>query len=225
MNRSRLRPIAVSLTATAALLLTACGGGDGDGGSGKDKIAGADGGAEKSTSPSDKAGKDADIIRPEMQFPSDVELVFDKGTATAEQSAALGDAQNFVRAVIYGIVKQNADDATYKFYSEIQSPAWKYAKQQIKANVDAGVTVTGESRYTRTQVKPVEGTKDVVVTFCSNDSKFYSKDVKSKKTLRTKESLRDYSHWQIGMTPAHKTKGLWHAKAIQVQESASQCRG
>ncbi|WP_030792456.1 hypothetical protein [Streptomyces sp. NRRL S-920] len=224
MNRSRTLPVAVSLTAAAALILSGCGGGD-DKGSGNDKIAGAEGDSGKtSAEPADKSSEAPRIDRPKMELPSDVRLAFDKAAVSDEGAAALGDAQNFVRAVIHGIVKQDADDAAYKFYSEFQSPAWKYAKQQIQANIKAGVTVTGKSRYTRPQVKPVEGAKDVVVSFCSNDSSFYSKDVKSGKTLRTKDSLRDYSHWQIGMTPAKKTEGLWQAKAIQVKESAAQCR-
>lgn len=226
MNRSRTLPAAVvSLTAATALLLTGCGGGDSKD-SGEDKIAGAeDGGAKKSAAPSDKASEAPGIDRPEMKFPSDVQLSFAKSNVSTEQAAPLGDAQNFVRSVIYGVVKQDPEDATYKFYSEFQSPAWNYAKEQIKANVDAGFTITGESRYTRSQVKPVKGTKAFVVTFCSNDSKFYSKNIKSEKTQRTEESIRDYSYWQIGMTPSTKNKGLWRAKDIKVQESAAQCRG
>ncbi|MCF3125420.1 hypothetical protein IPZ68_37855 [Streptomyces arenae] len=225
MNRSHLRPIAVSLTVTAALLLTACGGGDGDGGSGKDKIAGADGGTEKSASPSDKAGEAADIDRPKLEFPSDVELTFDKPSLSdPDQIAALNDAQNYARGIALGVVKQDADDAAYKFYSEYGSPAHKYAKDQIKQYIDGGYTVTGERRYTKTKVQTVAKKKTIAVTFCSNDNKFFGKEVKSKKVLQTKPSIKDYSLWQISMTASKSTKGLWRADLVKVESEAQQCQ-
>ncbi|MEV8567873.1 hypothetical protein AB0436_20235 [Streptomyces sp. NPDC051322] len=227
MNRSRVLPVAVSLTVAAALLLTGCGGGDRKG-SGNGKLVGADtGSAKRGASPSSSAmSKVPHIDRPDMKFPADVELVFDDaGVTDPDQAAALGDAENFVRAVIYGIVEQDADDAVYKFYSEFQSPAQKYAKQQIDASVGAGLTVTGVSRYTGAKIQSVNGTKDVVVTFCSNDSRFYSKETDSGKIRKTKMSVRDYSYWQIGMHPKKATDGLWRANEIKVQGDAARCVG
>ncbi|MFJ2773597.1 hypothetical protein [Streptomyces sp. NPDC087300] len=227
MNRSHIRPIAVSLTAAAALLLTACGGGDGDEGSGKDKIAGAENGnAEKSPSPSDKASKGADVDRPEMKFPSDVELVFDKAAVSdPDQTAALNDAQNYARAIEHGIVKQDADDAAYKFYSEYGSPAQTYAKDQVKKHIEAGYTVTGERRYTKTKVQTVDKKKTIAVTFCTNDNKLFGKEVKSGKVLRTEPSIKDYSFWQISMAASKNTKGLWRADLVKVESEAQQCQG
>ncbi|WP_328536510.1 hypothetical protein [Streptomyces sp. NBC_00344] len=227
MNRSRVLPVAVSLTAAAALLLTGCGGGDKKD-PGNDKIAGADtGSAKKSASPSGQATSQApDIKRPDMKFPADVNLLFDKTDLTdADQAAALVDAQNFVRAVMFGVVKQDADNAAYKFYSEFQSPAQSYAKEQIQKSIDAGLTVTGDSRYTGAKVQTVKSAKTAVVTFCSNDSKFYSREVKSRKVHTTEESVSDYAFWQIGMVPSSSTDGLWRAKEIKVQGEAAQCRG
>ncbi|MCX4723551.1 hypothetical protein [Streptomyces sp. NBC_01306] len=226
MNRSRALPAAVSFAAAAALLLTGCGGGDK--GSGNDKIAGADGGgAKKTAAPSKPApSKAPGIDRPVMKFPSDVSLVFDKASLpNADQAAALGDAENFVRAVIYGVTKHDVDNSAYKFYSEFQSPAQQYAKEQIQKNIDAGLTATGVSRYTGAKVQMVKGTKSAVVTFCSNDSKFYSKEIKSAKVHKTEESLSDYAFWQVGMMPSTATKGLWRASEIKVQGEAAQCRG
>lgn len=226
MNRSRALPVAVSLTAAAALLLTGCGGDKKD--SGNDKIAGADtGSAKKSASPSSSATSKAPAIdRPEMKFPADVSLDFDKvNLSDPRQAAALADAENFVRSVMYGVVKQDAKDPAYKFYTEFQSAAAQYAKGQIERNVDAGLTITGVSRYTGLKVQPVAGTKTTVVTFCSNDSKFYSREIKSKKIHKTQESVNDYSYWQVGMIPAASVDGLWRAKEIKVQGKAAQCRG
>ncbi|WP_405563284.1 hypothetical protein [Streptomyces sp. NBC_01180] len=224
MNRSRVLPVAVSFAAAAALLLTGCGGGDK--GSSNDKIAGADdGGAKKTAAPSKPApSKAPGIDRPVMKLPSDVSLVFDKTSlSNADQVAALGDAENFVRSIVYGVTKQDANNSAYEFYSEYQSPAQQYAKQQISKNIDLGLTVTGVGHYTGARVQMVKGTKSAVATFCDNDTKFYSKEVKSGKIHRTKESVSDYTFWQVGMTPSAAGKGLWRAKEIKVQGDAAQC--
>lgn len=227
MNRSRTLPVAaVSLAATAALLLSGCGGGDDDKDSGKDRIAGADEGGKKSASPSTKKSDAPTIDRPEMKFPSDVELTFDKvSLSDPDQVAAWNDAQNYARAIEYGIVKQDAGDAAYKFYSEIGSPAQSYAKKQIKDHIDAGYTVTGERRYTGVKVQTVTKKKTVAVNFCTNDNKLFGKEVKSEKVLRTKPSIKDYSSWQISMTASKKTKGLWRADLIKVEGESQQCMG
>lgn len=225
MNRSRTLPVAVvSLTAATALLLTGCGGGD-DKDSGKDKIAGADdGGAKKSASPS--AAKEVrGIDRPKMTLPSDVRIVFDEADLSdADQAAAASDAHNFARAIRYGIVEQDVNNAAYKFYSELKSPAQAYAKDQIKQRVDKGLTISGEMRFSRTKVTPAENKKTSVVSFCSDSSKLFSKEVKTKKVHHTEPSISDYYSWQVLMTPSKNAKGLWRAQKVQVQDKAEECR-
>ncbi|MEU4997451.1 hypothetical protein [Streptomyces sp. NPDC021622] len=226
MNRSRTLPVAaVSMAAAAALLLTACGGG-GEEDSGKDKIAGADdGAAKKSASPS--AGKSEVPVtdRPKMPLPKDVSLVFDDvDMSDPDQAAAASDAHNFARAIRYGIVKQNMNDPAYKFYSELKSPAQAYAKDQIKQRVDKGLTISGEMRFSRTKVTPAENKKTSVVSFCSNSTKLYSKEVKTKKVHHTEPSINDYYSWQVLMTPSKNAKGLWRAQKVQVQDKAEECR-
>ncbi|MGW5865809.1 hypothetical protein ACWFRJ_26905 [Streptomyces sp. NPDC055239] len=225
MNRSRTLPAAVvSLTAATALLLTGCGGGD-DKDSGKDKIAGADEGGTKSSSPNAEKSETPKIDRPGMKLPSDVDLVFEKSSLPdADQAAAAKDAQNFVTAIRYGIVKQDPEDAAYKFYSEYQGPAFKYAKDQIKKNVDAGYTVTGEQNFSGTKVEVVKSKKSAVVTFCSDATKFFSKEVKTEKVHRTKPSVQDFASWEILMTASDSNKGLWRAKQAQVRDGVEECR-
>ncbi|MFD4477478.1 hypothetical protein ACFWPU_15385 [Streptomyces sp. NPDC058471] len=225
MNRSRHLPVAaVSLAAAAALLLSGCGGGD-DKDSGKDKIAGADEGGKKSASPGGKKSDAPVVDRPEMKFPASVQLVFDKANVSDPvQTAAATDAENFVKSIRYGIVKQDTEDAAYKFYSEYQSPAFKYAKDQIKQRVDKGFTISGEMRFTDVKVQPVKSKKSAVVTFCSDSSKLYSKEVKTKKVHHTEASISDFDSWQVLMTASDSNKGLWRAKQVEVATEAKECR-
>ncbi|WP_369211626.1 hypothetical protein [Streptomyces flavofungini] len=224
MNRRYIRPVAVSLTAAAALLLTACGGDDG--GSGKEKIAGADGGGKKTASPAgDKSKAPDDFDRPKMTFPSDVDLAFaDANVSDPDRTAAMGDAQNFVRSIRYGIVKQDVNDSAYKFYSEFKSQAQTYAKDQIKQRVDRGLTISGTMRFSRTKVTPAENKQSTVVSFCSDSTKLYSKEVKTEKVHHTEPSLSDYNSWQVLMKPSKNAEGLWRAEKVQVKEKAQECR-
>jgi hypothetical protein len=220
VNRRYIRPVAVSLTVAATLLLTACGGDDG--GSDQDKIAGADeGGGKKSASPAGEKSKATDDIdRPKMTFPSDVDL----NVSDPDQAAAMGDAQNFVRAIRYGIVEQDVNDAAYKFYSEFKSQAQVYAKDQIEQRVDRGLTISGTMRFSRTKVTSAENKESAVVTFCSDSTKLYSKEVKTEKVHHTEPSLSDYYSWQVLMKPSKNAEGLWRAQKVQVKEKAQECR-
>lgn len=225
MNRSRTLPVAaVSMAAAAALLLSGCGGGE-DKDSGKGKIAGADEGGKKSASPEGKKSGTPKIDRPEMKLPADVSIVFDKANISdPDKAAAAADAENFVMSIRHGIVKQDAEDAAYKFYSEYQGPAFKYAKDQIKKNVDAGYTVTGEQHFSGTKVEVVKNKKSAVVSFCSDATKYFSKEVKTEKVHRTKPSVTDFASWEILMTASDSNKGLWRAKQAQVRDGAEECR-
>ncbi|MCH5676135.1 hypothetical protein [Streptomyces gilvus] len=222
--KRRTLPAAAALTAAAALLLTACGGGS-DNSKANDKIVGADTGSAKpsaSPSTSDAAG---DIKRPSMNFPSDFEMVFnDTKPSDTQAAAALSDAENFVRAVNYGIVQQDPENAAYKFYSTPGGTAQAYAKKQIKQYVDGGWTVTGVQRYSRSKVDMTSDGNRASVSFCDDDSKFYGKEVKSKKILKTQPSDKDYYFFEIVMTTSKEAKGLWTAEDIEVQTEATQCK-
>ncbi|MCX4665214.1 hypothetical protein OG453_00750 [Streptomyces sp. NBC_01381] len=224
MNRSRVLPAAVSLTAAAALLLTGCGGDDGD--SGKDKAAGgAD--AKKSASPSPKKSEAPAIERPAMKFPSDVRLVFEKSELTdPDQAAALNDAQNYARSTVYGIVKQDPENAAYKFYSEPGSDAREYAKSQIRNHSSADFSVTGERSHSDAKVQPGGGAdkKGMVVTFCSDESKMSGKDLRTKEKIPFEPGPKNYWFWRIEMVPSKSTDGLWLAQKAKVKDEAEQCR-
>ncbi|MEV5955602.1 hypothetical protein AB0M11_17830 [Streptomyces sp. NPDC051987] len=221
--KRRTLPIATALAATATLLLTACGGGN-NSSKDNDKIAGADTSATKAPSPS-ASNTTADIDRPTMTFPPDFKMAFDiTKPSDAKESAALGDAENFVRAINYGIVRQDAEDAAYKFYSTAGGTAQSYAKKQIKQYIDGGWTVTGIQRYSQGKVELAADGKRASVSFCDDDSKFYGKEVKSRKILKTSPSDKDYYYFEIVMTASQEAQGLWTAADIEVQTEATQCK-
>ncbi|MFE6161944.1 hypothetical protein ACFQ7F_23880 [Streptomyces sp. NPDC056486] len=222
MNRSRALPLAaVSLTAAAALILTGCGGDD-DGGSGDKSKA-----AKKQEAPGEQANEAApEIDRPVMKFPKDMKLLFEKTKLSdPDQAAALNDAENYARSTVHGIIKQDPEDAAYKFYSEPKSPAAKYAKYQIDKHASGDLSLSGERRHSDAKVQPGKGKKGgLVVTFCSDDSKIKGKDLQSGKTFSFEPGLQNYWLWTVDMVPSKSTEGLWVAHDVAVKDKAKECQ-
>lgn len=218
MARRTLTTAAVAFTASAALLLTACGGSDD---SSSDNIKGADKGSD---SPSASASGASNVKRPDVSVPKDLDLVFDfDKPSDADHAAALEDATNYIRALDHGIAQQDADDAAYQFYST--GGAEKYAKSQIEAWVKGGWTVTGTDRYFNADVAPVGDGKPVLVTFCRNQAKFYSKKIKTGKTNYTEENLDSYQKFSLLMSPSTTSSQVWQARQIEVQGKVKECKG
>jgi hypothetical protein len=213
----RALPItAAALTTTAALLLTACGGSESP-----DDIKGAD---KESGSPSASASSATPADRPELSLPKDLKLVFDfDRPSDADHAAALDDAANYIRALDQGIAQQDPEDPAYRFYST--GGAQKYAKSQIEAWVEGGWTVTGEDRYFDATVEPVGEGKPVLVSFCRNQAKFYSKKIKTGKINYTEESLNSYQKFSLLMSPSEKSPSVWQARQIEVRGKVEECKG
>ncbi|MGP3922484.1 hypothetical protein [Streptomyces sp. 8N616] len=216
----RTLPGAATLTAAAVLLLTACSGGD-DGSETNDKIAGADQGDKSLASPSASDG--SSVKRPDVSVPKDLKLVFDwDEPSDPKQAAALGDAANYIRAIMHGVVKQDVNDPAYGFYST--SGAEKYAQSQIQTWVDGGWTATGTNVFYDPSTAPAAGGKAVLVSFCNNQAKAFSRKISTGKIHYTKESIKSYSRYRILMAKPPTEKGVWRAGEITVEGEAEQCR-
>jgi hypothetical protein len=216
--RRALTTTAAAFTATAALLLTACGGGGDDKSS--DDIKGADSGAK---SPSASASDAAGVDRPDVSVPKDLKLVFDfDEPSDAKHAAALADAENYVKAMYHGIAAQDPNDPAYQFYSDGQ--AEKYVKSQIQTWVKGGWAPTGTDQYYDAETTTLTGGKRVLVTFCENQGKAYSKDVKTGKILRGEENLDSYLKHRLLMVPSSGSPQVWKVQVIEVIGKAKECR-
>jgi hypothetical protein len=214
--RRTVTTAAVAFTATATLLLTACGGGGDD--SSSDKIKGADTGTS-SPSASAPAGGDG----PDVSLPKDLNLVFDfSKPSDAKQAAALADAENYIRALNHGIVQQDPNDPAYQYYSDSQ--AAQYAKSQIQTWVKGNWTPTGTDKYYGANVTTLSGGKRVLATFCENQAKFYSKEIKTGKILYTEENLDSFQKFSLLMYPPSGSSKAWKARVIEVAGKAKECQ-
>ncbi|WP_235978724.1 hypothetical protein [Streptomyces lycii] len=217
MSRRHL-PTAVGVIAGTLMLMTACGSGGNESQAG-DKIEGADDGKKTSASPDPSDPSSAE--RPDVSVPEDYEMLFDwTAPSDPEQRAALNDAANYLRSIKHGIMKQDADDPAYKFYS-VQA-ASRYARTQIQKWVDGGYTATGTDRYYRPEFS--ESEDGVLITFCRNQAKAYSKEIETGKVHRTEESLSSFQKFSIVMKPKSASDEVWQAQQIEVEGEVEECR-
>ncbi|WP_326694235.1 hypothetical protein OG204_22065 [Streptomyces sp. NBC_01387] len=214
----RTPTIAAALAVGAALLLTACGGSSDN--SSSDKIKGA---GEGSKSPSASASTSTGDGRPDVSVPADLHLNFDfDKPSDAKHAAALADAENYIRALDHGINAQDPNDPAYKFYSG--ADAAHYAKTEIQAWVTGGWTATGTDRYYNAEISPVGDGKRVSVTFCRDQSKFYGKEIKTKKILQTKASSKSFQKFSMLMDQPTGSSDVWKTQLINVKGTASECQ-
>ncbi|WP_329275832.1 hypothetical protein [Streptomyces sp. NBC_01451] len=222
--KRRSLPVAAALTATAALLLTACGSGD-DKSTDNNKIAGAD---EASASPKESAtpsGAPAED-KPDgvdVSLPKDIDLVFDwDKPKNKNEAAAMDDAANYIRAIYQGVDKGTTKSAAVATYAS--GNGLKYANTQIDAYIEGGWTVTGTRLHYDATTRSAANGKSVEVAFCSDSTKFYGREIRTRKVLTTDPSITDFSYFKIIMVKHPTGTDLWQASKVYVEEKAAKCQ-
>ncbi|WP_282702852.1 hypothetical protein [Streptomyces sp. CC219B] len=207
-----------ALTASAALLLTACGGGDSKSDDDSDKIAGADVGSEKSASPAASASNS--VERPTITLPSDVKDVFiPEETGDSVKDAILKDNAELIRALDAAIVAQNPRLPALEFYTEGEGAV--SAQQWVQGFKDAGWTVTGTTRYFNRDVK-VKSDTSAAIGYCADESKAYSKVIKTGEVKGTKVSKDSYVAYSARV--AKNKQGIWELVKITSVRGAAGCQ-
>ncbi|CAL9296270.1 hypothetical protein [Streptomyces sp. SudanB66_2053] len=224
--KRRTLPVAAAFAAAATLLLTACGGG-GDQSGDSDTIAdsGTGQGAEKPTKPTEPLGAPAED-KPDgvdVSLPKDMNLVFDWEKPKDEnEAAAMEDAANYVRAIYHGVDKRTSNVAAVTAYST--GGGLTYAQTQIGDRVDGGWTATGTRRHYQAITRSASNGTSVEVAFCVDSSKFYGKEIKTGKVLKSAPSIADYDHFTFIMVKVPTGDGLWQTSKVFVEAKAEQCR-
>ncbi|MFE2302345.1 hypothetical protein ACFXAW_29620 [Streptomyces sp. NPDC059445] len=201
---------------TTALLLTACGGG-GDSPKATEKTAESDRANTASASPPTSAPTDAD--RPDITLPSDVKDEFDGWkTGDSTKDAILADAGRAQTATNHAIIKSNPDEPALAFYR--QGDALVGGARWVKSFVDAGITYTGTVRYFRPSVT-LHGTTSAGVTFCTDESKAFNKDVKTKKVDRTPATKNSFVYYNTHLKKAEN--GVWQTTQLVSERGSAKC--
>ncbi|MER7486206.1 hypothetical protein ABTY20_09960 [Streptomyces sp. NPDC126497] len=221
--KRRTVPVAVAFAA-ATLMLTACGGGDDTSGD-SDRIAGADQGTKKPSESAEPSGAPAQD-KPDgvdVSLPEDMNLVFDWEKPKDEnEAAAMDDAANYLRAIYRGVDKRTTKDAALTTYAT--GEGLHYGEVQINEWLKGGWTATGTRRHYDATTRSASNGSSVEVAFCSDASKFYGKEVKTGKVLKTEPSLKDFGHYKIIMVKVPTGDGLWQASKVYVETGVEKCQ-
>ena len=215
--KHRTLPAATALAATAALLLTACGGGD-DSSKANDKISGADTGSPTSASPSASASSAAG--RPKITFPSDAKNVFeDQKTGDATKDAVLADSAMSVSSMDDAIFKGSTDTKALGFYNA--DKGLNAAITFVQGYINKNYTWIGETRYFDRKVT-LSGDSQAYVTYCSDESKSFLKNKKTKKVDNTPTSADSYVLYHTSL--AKNSRGVWQTTNIVSNRGDKACQ-
>lgn len=222
--KRRSLPVAAAFAAAATLLLTACGSGD-DNGKATDEIAGAEQSAKTPTKSAEPSGAPAED-KPDgvdVSLPADMNLVFDWEKPKDEnEAAAMDDAANYLRAIYRGVDKRTTEDAALTAYAT--GEGLHYGEVQINEWLKGGWTATGTRRHYDATTRSASNGSSVEVAFCSDASKFYGKEVKTGKVLKTEPSLKDFGYYKIIMVKVPTGEGLWQASKVYVETGVEKCQ-
>ncbi|MGW5847058.1 hypothetical protein ACWFQ8_03660 [Streptomyces sp. NPDC055254] len=199
------------LAATLSLTMTACGA-DAEPAA-NDKIPGVDGGPSPSAG-SPTASAPAGANRPKITLPADDVLVFEgENTGDPKVDAVLRDSAEHIRAVDDAIARKDAKSEALAFYTK--DTALVDATTWINGFLKDGKTVTGTVKYFSRKVTFLKDGA-AAITYCADETKGYTKDVKTGKvdiTPATKQSyvfynerleLNDKGVWQTAKTVSER---------------------
>jgi hypothetical protein len=215
MTRTSL-PVAVAVAVSGGLLLAACGGGGGSDSSDPIQPATtAPAAVTAAGTPTARVTVAGGVTRPSTALPKDLTMTFEwPKTGDATKDAVLSDAEEYVRAYTRAAAAHNLKDPAYLFYS--RGDALSYARDQINQNIKQDWAPTGIDSYYSAKVATVRS-NSATLTFCEDQSKNYSKDLKTGKVLVTTPSIDDYFRYNLLLykNPA----GVWQAAKITVLEA------
>lgn len=216
MTRRPLRLATVALTASAALLLTSCGSDD-DSSKDNDKIAGAEQGGEKSSSPSEPAEAVAD--RPKIELPSDVSFTFQWAkTGDKTKDAVLADREQAIKTVDMAIAEKDPAHKAMRFYHEGDAAA--AAQKYIQAYVKAQARTTGAYRfYDATVTAKGAG---AALTYCEDQSKAYDKYLKKDKIDKSPATKNSYVFYAAKLRK--NDAGAWVTTELNATRGSDKCQ-
>jgi hypothetical protein len=199
--------------------LSACGGGGSDS---SDKIAtsappatSAAAPPTASTTPSDAAN------RPKITLPSDVKSTFTpESVGDPAKDAVLRDNADFLRTIDAAIVAQNPDYKPLAFYAAEDAAASTH--DWVASFTKAGWTITGTKKYTK-RVVTLKSATEASLSYCGDESKAYSKVIKTGKlegTEVTKDSYVVYNTL-LRKDAAHD---VWKTVKIISSRGAAECQ-
>ncbi|MEV0529390.1 hypothetical protein AB0I66_38835 [Streptomyces sp. NPDC050439] len=160
------------------------------------------------------------IKRPRITLPKGDQLVFEpQRTGDARTDAVLRDNAEYLRAVDEAIGDRKPTSKAVAFYSTgsayLDSVGW------IGGFVEEGTTVTGTVRYVGRRVTFDED-GSAGLTYCGDESKGYTRDLKTKKTNVTPVTKDSYVFYNDRLRKT--AKGVWQVTKSVSTRGHKACR-
>ncbi|MFB7929343.1 hypothetical protein ACFC4C_09560 [Streptomyces sp. NPDC056039] len=193
MLTTRRRVAAACLLAAVTFSAAGCSS-EPDDGSSSDKIAGA--GEGETGAPTPSATASAEENAPTFDFPSGLSVAVErKSTGDATKDTILRDTAYSAQANIEAFAL--GDDQTANMNRYFAGPALTYWTKQVADFKKDELTLTGEYRYYDFEVTDVANGKTAAIRYCEDQSKAYSKEIKTNKVLRTKASDKSFVLYKL----------------------------
>ncbi|MGB8939953.1 MAG: hypothetical protein WCD21_06890 [Streptomyces sp.] len=184
-----------------------------------DEIAGVGRGAENPSAPASSATPGDGIVRPKITLPEGDQLVFEpEETGDARTDAVLRDNAEYVRAVDEAIGDQEPRSKAVAFYS--RGSAYLDSVDWIGGFVKEGITVTGTVRYFDRRVTFSED-GSAGLTYCGDESKGYTKDLKTKTTHVTPVTKDSYLFYNDRLRK--NAQGVWQVTKSVAERGSEVC--
>ncbi|MEV0218420.1 hypothetical protein [Streptomyces sp. NPDC050704] len=208
MARHTVTTAAAAFAVTSALLLTACGGGDD---STTDDIKGADQGS--SSSPSASASAASDAKRPAIKLPKSFRAGFEGWTnSDPDLQTALNDGKERLRASYAAIIESDPEADYLAFYSG--RAAMSTGSAWVKGY--KGLTIIGEVKVYDPEITYLGKTKTRATLFyCVDESKGYSKDLKSGETAGTPKGESPKVQYRTSL--GKESSGVWKTETVETE--------
>ncbi|MGX1542309.1 hypothetical protein [Streptomyces adustus] len=219
MLTMRQKATGVALLAAVAFSVTGCSSDSGDG-SANDKIKGAGSEESASASPSASASAAAEKNAPAFAFPADVKATVQRDTTgDAVKDAVLRDVAHSAQARLEAFGKGTGQTANMNRY--FAASALTYWTERVATVKKDGLTVSGQYRFYGFKVTDVANGKTAAVRYCEDQSKGYSKEIKTQKVLHTNPSDQDFILYTL--QAAKDPAGDWQVQRQSWKKGDASC--
>ncbi|MFD9001875.1 hypothetical protein ACFV0T_13020 [Streptomyces sp. NPDC059582] len=217
MLTKRQRAATAGLLAAVAFAVTGCSS-DSGGGSDGDKIEGA--GSQENSSASPSASASAEKNAPTFAFPADIKVTVENdSTGDAAKDAVLRDVAHSARTRLEAFAKGDARTANMNRY--FAASALTYWTERVASVKKDGLTVSGDYRFYGFEVTDIENGKTAAVRYCEDQSKGYSKEIKTQKVLHTNPSDQDYILYTL--QASKDSAGDWQVQRQSWKKGDASC--
>jgi len=222
MPTTRRRTVAAGLLVALALALalsaTGCGSDASNSAPGGAVLE--DGKRGASGSPSPSASGVAEGSTPTFDLPSDITVAVDRETTgDATKDAILRDVAYSAQANIEAFAKGVGQTANMNRY--FAASALTYLVDRVATVKEDGLTLTGDYRLYGFEVTDVANGRAAAARYCEDQTKAYSKEIKTRKVLRTRPSDKDFILFAV---QAQKdSAGDWQMTQVSWKKADGAC--